>query len=260
MNDNPISLNFNVQKDKSVAFDMLITDQEVDSKMLDLISGFLVSMEQIDIKQLVNECIYKKYKEFEKDGNINGIKNIESVLMRLNNIYDTYKTEDSSPIISPVQAMHGKEFNLPTFPSGMIKKSLKDFEIKWTPYYIIDTDEDIDEDEIEEEEEVLFDGGEDDPEELDKVVGIIGFPQMIGPQMMPPPISDIKIYTMDTNFDITKPMIGILNSYIDGIEGIKILSRYRLRVMIGKLFDIEDIKAEVRRRLTDYLQYFYKFS
>lgn len=51
-----------------------------------------------------------------------------------------------------------------------------------------------------------------------------------------------------TNFDITNETKSILNS-IEGIEVMRICSRYRFFVGIGKMFDFKNVRHEIEKTL-----------
>lgn len=81
---------------------------------------------------------------------------------------------------------------------------------------------------------------------------IIGF--VDGP-MGPMPILGygnlgIKMWTMNTNFVISHPMVPALEN-IEGLESLKIISKYRARVGVGKLFDDESVKKDIVNTLNN---------
>ncbi len=57
-----------------------------------------------------------------------------------------------------------------------------------------------------------------------------------------------NFWVCHTNFTITKPIMQSLNA-IDGVEGLQIVSRYRFRIAIGRLFDEEEVKDNIRYAL-----------
>jgi len=60
---------------------------------------------------------------------------------------------------------------------------------------------------------------------------------------------DMSMWTMHTNFDIVRPMIPIIEK-VDGVESITPISRYRLRIGIGKLFiDHDEVKRNIVKNL-----------
>ena len=51
-----------------------------------------------------------------------------------------------------------------------------------------------------------------------------------------------------TNFDITKKELDILNK-IDGVESLKVMTRYRFFIGIGKLFDFSSVRSDIQKKL-----------
>lgn len=249
-----VSINFAITNNSICKGTIGLRNEELSLEDIQRISHFLIAIEKSSIKDLLNECIYNKYLEFEKQKNEIGIRNIESILKTINDASEVLKLKESCPVISPLEVFHGNNMN---FEKGgidyNINKKLSDFEIKWTPYFIFEdqTDED-DEDEDKDFEEELGNHSniitdEEDIQQIPIPAFLLNAGNII-------PQEDVKIYTIDTNFNITKPIVEILNTKIDGIEGIKVISRYKVRVMVGKLFDVDDIQVEVRRHVAEYLK------
>lgn len=53
-----------------------------------------------------------------------------------------------------------------------------------------------------------------------------------------------------TNFDVTKKELYIMNQTV-GVESIDILTRYRFRISIAKMFDEQEIKTNLENGLCD---------
>lgn len=102
-----------------------------------------------------------------------------------------------------------------------------------------------DEEELDEDED--DDYLEEDKDELNKIVApIVPLTSQI--------IEDISVLSSfdcwigHTNFDITINTKNILDK-IDGVEVLKILSRYRFFIGVGKLFDFKEVRQEIEENL-----------
>lgn len=62
------------------------------------------------------------------------------------------------------------------------------------------------------------------------------------------PFNQLEFWMMSTNFNINSKCFVIAN-FTEGVECVKLVSRYRMLVGFAKLFDC----SEVKRELTDYL-------
>lgn len=105
-----------------------------------------------------------------------------------------------------------------------------------------DDDEEVDEEEIDDDEDYL-----EDKDELNKIISpIVPLTSQI--------IEDISILSSfdcwigHTNFDITINTKNILDK-VNGVEVLKILSRYRFFIGIGKLFDFKEVRQEIEENL-----------
>jgi len=103
-------------------------------------------------------------------------------------------------------------------------------------------DEDIDDNEIDDDEDYL-----EDKDELNKIVSpIVPLTSQI--------VEDISILSSfdcwigHTNFDITINTKNTLDK-TNGVEVLKILSRYRFFIGIGKLFDFKEVRQEIEENL-----------
>lgn len=105
--------------------------------------------------------------------------------------------------------------------------------------YNLNSSRQTDDDEVEYEEEELEEVPEDN----------IMLP--VTSQML----KDINLLTTfdcwigHTNFDITKDIHNTLDK-ISGIEALKVYSRYRFFVGIGKMFDFKNVRSEIENKLT----------
>lgn len=105
--------------------------------------------------------------------------------------------------------------------------------------YNLNSSRQTDDDEVEYEEEELEEVPEDN----------IMLP--VTSQML----KDINLLTTfdcwigHTNFDITKDIHNMLDK-ISGIEALKVYSRYRFFVGIGKMFDFKNVRSEIENKLT----------
>jgi len=57
-------------------------------------------------------------------------------------------------------------------------------------------------------------------------------------------LSNFDCWMAYTNFDITKDMKSILNG-IEGIEVMRVCSRYRFFIGVGKMFDFKDVRSDI---------------
>lgn len=60
--------------------------------------------------------------------------------------------------------------------------------------------------------------------------------------------SSFDCWVGHTNFGLTKSVIEILNK-VEGIEILKVNTRYRFFIGVGKMFDSKDVKRNVEERL-----------
>jgi hypothetical protein len=51
-----------------------------------------------------------------------------------------------------------------------------------------------------------------------------------------------------TNFDITEKIKNTINK-IEGVEALKVYSRYRFFIGVGKMFDFKEVRKEIENRL-----------
>lgn len=56
-----------------------------------------------------------------------------------------------------------------------------------------------------------------------------------------------------TSFDITKNISNIIEK-IDGVEALRILSRYSFFIGVGRLFDIKDVRRNIEKKLCAYTE------
>jgi len=61
-------------------------------------------------------------------------------------------------------------------------------------------------------------------------------------------LSNFDCWIGHTNFDITKDIKNILNS-IDGVEVMRICSRYRFFIGVGKMFDFKSVRSHIEREI-----------
>lgn len=62
------------------------------------------------------------------------------------------------------------------------------------------------------------------------------------------PYSDNEVWQASVNFDITKECSDIIES-VQGVEGLRIISRYTFVICVGMLFDSESVKYEIEKSL-----------
>ena len=61
-------------------------------------------------------------------------------------------------------------------------------------------------------------------------------------------LSNFDCWMAYTNFDITKDMKSILNA-IEGIEVMRVCSRYRFFIGVGKMFDFKHVRSDIEMTL-----------
>lgn len=65
--------------------------------------------------------------------------------------------------------------------------------------------------------------------------------------------ANMKIWVANTNFDINKEILEIINK-VEGIEALKPLTRYKLAIGIGKLFDDTIVKNDISKQVNSLLK------
>ncbi len=63
-------------------------------------------------------------------------------------------------------------------------------------------------------------------------------------------LSNFECWIGHTDFDITKQIKGILNK-TEGVELLKICSRYRFFIGIGKMFDFKEVRKNIEKSLIE---------
>lgn len=93
------------------------------------------------------------------------------------------------------------------------------------------------------ENDDTFDGFDDDgqPQNI-KILPVAITP--VGPMPISDVSSSFNIWIMHANFKITKGDVKKI-AEVDGIEAVTIFSRYRIRVLIGEMFDPDEIITSV---------------
>ena len=61
-------------------------------------------------------------------------------------------------------------------------------------------------------------------------------------------LSNFDCWIAHTNFDITKDIKNKLNK-VEGVELLKICSRYRFFIGIGKMFDFKEVRKNVEKNI-----------
>lgn len=99
-----------------------------------------------------------------------------------------------------------------------------------------------------EEEETYEDTYEESEEDLSSSTNVSLFP--VSPQLIEDMtmLSNYECWIGHTNFDITEEMKDILNS-IDGIEIMRICSRYRFFIGIGRMFSFKNVRGDIEKAL-----------
>lgn len=99
-------------------------------------------------------------------------------------------------------------------------------------------------------EEVESEGEEEEEYEQELYTGVAGNTQLpllpISQQLMDDMamLSNFECWIAHTNFDITRHIKNKLNK-IEGVELLKICSRYRFFIGIGKMFDFKQVRKNV---------------
>ena len=63
-------------------------------------------------------------------------------------------------------------------------------------------------------------------------------------------VSNFDCWLGHTNFNLTHEIKTILNT-IDGVEVLKICSRYRFFIGVGKMFDFSEVRKNIEKELTN---------
>ncbi len=113
--------------------------------------------------------------------------------------------------------------------------------IAWEKYYHPLFNEEEPEDKF--EEQGYKDGYEDDKE-----TPIMINPMMGGMIPIPNPYKDFNLWTGYTNFPITRNMLEQI-SHICGVETLNVITSYRLRLGVGKLFQPRDVIVSINKAL-----------
>ena len=66
-------------------------------------------------------------------------------------------------------------------------------------------------------------------------------------------LREYNMWTMHTNFPLSKGICTILDETVPGIESLSWLTPYRVNISFGKLFKEDDVMVEIRRAITRYL-------
>jgi len=103
-----------------------------------------------------------------------------------------------------------------------------------------------DDDEDEEENNLSFDSEEDDEELKDKSMVMMPMTENILQELSI--VSNFDCWLAHTNFDVTNGIKEKLN-IIPGVEVLKIFSRYRFFVGIGKLFDFAEVRKNIENEI-----------
>lgn len=125
------------------------------------------------------------------------------------------------------------------------------YKIAWEKWYDVIEDDQDNEQELNEEtewsEKEDVEGLVLGPElfEMEKVNTPIG-EYSINDRMLPTKLFDCWI--CHTNFPITKKELDVLNN-IPGIECLKIMSKYRFFIGIGRLFEFSEVRSLVQKKL-----------
>ena len=61
-------------------------------------------------------------------------------------------------------------------------------------------------------------------------------------------INNFECWVGHTNFDITPEIAKALDA-VEGVEALKIQTRYRFFVGIGKMFDFSDVRSKISSKL-----------
>lgn len=61
-------------------------------------------------------------------------------------------------------------------------------------------------------------------------------------------INNFECWVGHTNFNITPDIAQVLNT-VDGVEALKIQTRYRFFIGIGKMFDFSEVRSKIAKKL-----------
>ena len=113
------------------------------------------------------------------------------------------------------------------------------------------------------ENNIITDEFEDEEDDEDMMVGDQSFGLVfdsqdnkvrtpIGTFYIDEPLSPSNMYDCwigHTNFRLTDEDYVLLDQYVDGIEVIKMMSKYRFFVGVGKLFNFKDVQTKIQETL-----------
>jgi len=106
----------------------------------------------------------------------------------------------------------------------------------------------VDEDDDEEDDEDTYTDESDDDKNLKIISPLLPITnQLIDDITM---LSTFDCWIGHTNFDVTPTIKNILNK-IPGVEVLKICSRYRFFIGIGKMFDFKDVRQYIEDSLLE---------
>lgn len=101
------------------------------------------------------------------------------------------------------------------------------------------------EDQEEDDEEDLYNTGPKQSSENSELPFLPISQQLMEDMAM---LSNFDCWIGHTNFDITKEIKNILDK-TEGIELLKVLSRYRFFIGIGQMFDFAEVRKDIEKKL-----------
>lgn len=94
-------------------------------------------------------------------------------------------------------------------------------------------------------DEIEADEGEENSLEANEAL-VIAIPETLSNEIQL--TTNFDCWIAHTNFDITETIKSIINK-VEGVEVLKIHSRYRFFIGIGKMFDFKEVRKEIENKL-----------
>src|SRR5688572_20292062 len=133
---------------------------------------------------------------------------------------------------------------------------MKNRKIVWESYHISEFDksekekilEDVDRDELDYEDQETYDKIDSMIEVMDTPMGLLVKNDSMNV------LNQVEHRICHTNFTISEKEAVRIN-FIEGVETLSIISRYRMLIGFGRLFDASEVRKEIELALTDMSTY-----
>lgn len=94
-------------------------------------------------------------------------------------------------------------------------------------------------------DEIEADEGEENSLEANEAL-VIAIPETLSNEIQL--TTNFDCWIAHTNFDITETVKSVINK-VEGVEVLKIHSRYRFFIGVGKMFDFKEVRKEIENKL-----------